>query len=221
MPAQCIANHQDDEGLMTDFSFVMTMFFLLLGPIKIIPAFARLTRDAEPHFKRDVAVKATLFAAVICAIVALLTGNFVAKYQLSLPAIQITGGLILLLAALSSIFPRRETTTAPGKRPSALQLALSPMASPVIVTPAGIAAIMVIVLLTAHDPGSNRMIATALAIVMVLNFLVMFFNDLIVRFPGLTVVLQLFGVVLVVVQVALAVQAMIYAFTRLGVFVQQ
>ena len=201
---------------MADFSFIMTIFFLLLGPVKIIPAFARITRDSELSLKRGLAIKATVLATAICAIVALLTESFVDKYQLSLPAIQITGGLILLISALTTLFPRRESSAPVGKQPSAWQLAMSPMATPVIVTPAGIAAIMIFVLLTERGaeqaPGGYQVIFLALAIVMALNFLVMYVNDLILRIPGLLLVLQLFGSVLVVVQGALAVQALLYGY---------
>lgn len=204
---------------MLDFSFVMTIFFLLVGPVKIIPAFARLARGSQPGFKRSVAVQGALFAAIICALVVGLTQSFVAKYQLSIASLQITMGLVLLISALGSIFPRREAPAPAAKQPGSTQLALAPLASPVIVAPAGVAAIMVAVLLGAGDPAAFRIIATALAIVMAMNLLVMLFNDLIVKIPGLMLVLQLLGTVLIVVQVALAVQELIYAFTRLGVFV--
>jgi multiple antibiotic resistance protein len=86
----------------------------------------------------------------------------------------------------------------------------------VIVTPAGIAAIIVFELLAAQIPGSERTIVTSLAVVMALNFLVMFFNGAIVKIPGLGLGLQLLGTVLVVVQVALAVQVLLISLEALG-----
>jgi multiple antibiotic resistance protein len=144
-----------------EFSFVITIFFLLLGPIKIIQPFARLTRSAEPRFKQNVALRAALCATVICAAVFLLAENFVANYHLSVPALQIAAGLILLISALNLIFPRPQGSATAGKEGTAFQLALSPLATPVIVTPARVAAIMVFVLarpavcrrLSDHRPG--------------------------------------------------------------------
>jgi multiple antibiotic resistance protein len=49
-----------------------------------------------------------------------------------------------------------------------------------------------------------------------LNLVVMLFNDLIVKIPGLMVVLQLAGFVLVVVQLVLSIQVLIFGFARLG-----
>lgn len=201
---------------MTDFSFKMTIFFLLLGPVKIIPAFARLTRGADSGYKRTAAVWAAVFATVICAIVVLQARSFASQYQLSVPALELSGGIILLLSALALIFPRPEPDVAAVDRPSAVRLGLSPLATPIVVTPAGVAAIMVFVLLAAGNPAALRSIGTAIAIVMVLNFLVMFFIDLVLKLPGLMLVLQMLGSILAVVQVALAVQEFINAFARLG-----
>ena len=202
---------------MIDSAYVSTIFFLLLGPIKIIPVFAKITSDADPRFRRELAIKGTLVATVICAIVVLGARTFVAKYQLGLDAVRISGGLILLISALNAIFPRHENAAPAGAPRSALQVALSPLASPVIVTPAGIAAIILFELLVAQIPGGERTIVTALAVVMALNFLVMFFNGVITKFPGLGLVLQLMGTVLVVVQLALAVQVLLISLEALGI----
>lgn len=201
---------------MIDASFVLTIFFLLLGPIKILAPFARLTRDAEPRFGRELAVRGTLAATVICALVVVLSETFVANYRLSVDAVRITGGVILLISALKAVFPRGESSAASDAPRPPRQLAISPLATPVIVTPAGIAAMMLFVLLAEQIPGGYQTIVGGLVAVMVLNFLVMFFNHPIVKLPGLMVGLQLVGTVLTVVQVALAVQVLLAVFRALG-----
>jgi hypothetical protein len=35
---------------MEEFSFVFTVFFMLLGPIKLIPSFAGVTRGTDVQF---------------------------------------------------------------------------------------------------------------------------------------------------------------------------
>lgn len=42
---------------MEQISFIF-IFFILLGPIKLIPSFAGLARQADGPFKRDVAIRA-------------------------------------------------------------------------------------------------------------------------------------------------------------------
>ncbi|WP_051469976.1 MarC family protein [Fischerella sp. PCC 9605] len=85
--------------------FIFTIFFLTLGPIKIIPAFANLTQAMELKFKRELAIKGIAIATAICLYVFLLGRNLVDKYHISLEAIEIAGGLVLLISALNGIFP--------------------------------------------------------------------------------------------------------------------
>ncbi len=202
---------------MDDFSFVMTIFFMLIGPIKLIPAFARLTGDADRRFKRAVALRAALIATAICAVVAVVGQSLVSKYRLSVESLQITGALVLLISALNTIFPRSRSKTLARKKPTARQLALAPLSTPMIVPPVGVAAILVFVMLTPIYPGIYQAVAISLATMMVLDFLAMFFNDLIVKIPGVIPLLQLLGAVLVVVQIAFAIQVALNAFESLGV----
>ena len=60
---------------MEQFPFIFTTFFMLLGPIKLIPAFAGLTQGADVRFKRSVAIRGTVIATVLCVFVALAGGN--------------------------------------------------------------------------------------------------------------------------------------------------
>ena len=63
----------------------------------------------------------------------------------------------------------------------------------------------------------NAVVAQVLVGLMVLDFLVMFFIDQIVRLPGVLLVLNVFGAILVFIQVALALEILLIAFRNLGV----
>ena len=56
---------------MEQLAFIFTTFFMLLGPVKLIPAFAGLTQGADIQFKRSVAIRGTVIAAALCVFVAL------------------------------------------------------------------------------------------------------------------------------------------------------
>jgi multiple antibiotic resistance protein len=200
------------------FSFVFTIFFMLLGPLKLIPAFAGLTRGAEARFKRDVAIRATTIALVLCAFVALAGGTLLGKYRISLDALRIGGGLVLLIAALLVIFQKSQPPTPGPGTPTALQLAASPLAVPVIVPPAGVAAILIFMMLAPQTPGMMQAVAICLVTIMALDYLVMAFIDQILKTPGLALVLTVLGSVLVFVQVCLGLQMILVALTSLGAF---
>ena len=202
---------------MMKASFVFTILFMLLGPIKIIPGFLKLTQGAPRSFKREVAIKAALIASAIVAVVSLLGTNMLAKYGISLDGLRLAGGLVLLISALKLTFPDPEQSSTDGPMPTALQLAISPVALPLIVPPAGIAAVLIFTTLASTTPGMNAVVAQVLVALMALDFLVMFFIDPIVRLPGVLLVLNVFGAILVFIQIALALELLVIAFRGLGV----
>ena len=202
---------------MGQFSFMFTVFFMLLGPIKLIPSFSRVTRDADSQFKRSVAIWAALIASALCAFVALAGETLLGKYHISIDALQISGGLVLLVAALQVIFQRVQPPSLSSGKPTSIKLAASPVAVPSIVPPAGVAAILMFMMPSPQYPGAPQAVAICLATMMVLDFLVMYFIDLVMKTPGLMVVLTVLGSVLVFVQAGLAIQILLVAFRSLGI----
>ena len=196
-------------------SFVFTVFFMLLGPIKVIPAFFKLTHGATPAFKREVAIKAALLASGLwrrsrCS---------EPGWWRPMPFLSMACGSREVGAAhvgAEDHVSCAEPSNTDASKPTALELAMSPLAVPLIVPPAGIAAILIFVGLAPKSPGIELVIPLALVAMMALNFLVMFFIDQIVRIPGLMLVLQVFGAILVFIQVALAVEILMIAFKGVG-----
>jgi multiple antibiotic resistance protein len=152
----------------------------------------------------------------MCVAIGLLARSLVAKYHLAVPTLQLAGGLVLLIWSLNAIFGHSDAAAKAHSDASAVQVALSPLATPMIMTPAGVAAVMVFVLL-AGGPDGYQIVASALALVMAMNFLVMFYNDRIVNRRWLLVPLQLLGAVLAVAQLAFAVQVILNALHAIGV----
>jgi multiple antibiotic resistance protein len=203
---------------MEQFSFTFTIVFMLLGPIKLIPLFGRLTHGADSQFKRDVAIRAVAIAAGLCVLVAVVGTTLLGKYHISLDALRIAAGLVLLIAALQVIFAEAHPLSPATDTPTALQLAASPIAVPGIVPPAGVAAILIGMMLAQADPGMRYAVAISLAIVLALDLLVMVFIDRVLKTPGLAIASTVVGSVLVFVQVGLAIQIMLLALKDLGLF---
>jgi len=203
---------------MDQFSYIFTIFFMLLGPVKLIPSFAGLTRGANDRFKRDVAIRSAVIASVLCAFVALAGKTLLGKYRISIDALRISGGLVLLIAALQIIFQKAQSSSPSSGSSTAIQLAASPVAVPIIVPPAGVAAILIFMMVAPQYPGMTQVVAICLATMMVLDFLVMCFIDRVIKMPGLMIVLTVLGSVLVFVQVGLAIEMILNALKNLGVF---
>ena len=180
---------------------IFTLLFLMIGPFKVIGPFAKMTEHAETKLTNQIAVQATLFAVLGVLLASFLGENILDNFGIPVPILALTGGLILFLVALSNVIqtytpaPETENQTIPT-----IRMALHPLAFPTIVTPYGIAAVIV---LMSISPGLHeKLIIGAIVIgIMVLNLIAMILTRYIGKF--LFLFLSILGSVLAVVQVAL------------------
>jgi small neutral amino acid transporter SnatA (MarC family) len=198
---------------------VFTLLFLMLGPFKIIGPFLKVTRSADARLTRRIAVFATMFSALALLIAGVLGESFLSTYGIPLPILALAGGIILFLVALKTVLeqfappdPHADEARVPPE--AAMKVALSPLAFPTIVTPYGIAALVVFLAFSQSLEGRLSIGAVVIAI-MVLNLIVM----LVARrlLPMLSIVMPIFGAVLGIVQVALGLQVINNALQTLGV----
>jgi multiple antibiotic resistance protein len=196
---------------------MLAFFFLLLGPIKIVGPFVKLTRGAEPRFCRQLAVRGILLAAGALGAAAIVGERFLDNFRIGVPVLAITGGLVLFLAALDTVMQQfRGAAGADAKdTPLSLSLAVSPLAFPTIVTPSGIAAVIIFVTLS-PDPGGKATIGLLLLAILLVDLLAMLYARAILKW--LTLPLYILGVVLGVVQVALGLNIILVNLSRIGVF---
>lgn len=217
---------------MRDPAYVFTIFFLTLGPLKIIPVMAAATAGLAWRDVAALAVKAGLLATAI-ALAIFWGGNYVvASWRVSVEAIAIAGGLLLFVTALKTItsFSLAEMPPAapaadaanravPGWRTLFGLLerpVLSPIVIPATITPIGVVALFYFAAATHGDPAFQGAILLVLLQIMALNFLAMLFAGPILRAIGLPV-LQAIGWVMSALQAALAIQIILGALRRLNV----
>lgn len=156
----------------------------------------QLAGQGDTQFARRLAL---LFAAVIGE-------RSMRQYYVSEPVLAIAAGIILFLVALKTIMEQfRSTVPAPQQNlePS-LGLAISPLAFPAIVTPYGVAAVIICMALT-PDFLTKGAIFGALFCLMLVNLAGMLFAKKILKYAGM----QLLGMVVGVIQVALGLQIVV------------
>jgi multiple antibiotic resistance protein len=178
------------------------ILFLMLGPFKIFGPFVKITKNADPALTRKIAARAILFSIIALALTAFLGENMLKKYGIPVPILALTAGIILFLVALLNIihqFNPPETHEERAGNPS-LAVAMNPLAFPIIVTPYGIAAVIVFTALS-PDLNGRLMVGAMVGGIMVLNLLIMLFAKFL--FKPLTLILPILGAVLGVIQVAL------------------
>lgn len=192
------------------FSQIFTFLFLMLGPFKIIGPFAKMTQGAEASEARKFALHGIVFASLALFLAGLLGEKLLGNFGVSLPVLALTGGILLFHVAITGIFNQGEPPKPPTGDQAVLLpgMAITPLAFPTIVTPYGIAALIVFIALQ-HDLNGKMMIATMLLGVMVLNLLAMLFAQQILKKLGW--LLQLLGAVLGIIQVALGLNIIVHA----------
>jgi multiple antibiotic resistance protein len=187
---------------------VFTLFFVTLGPIKLLMPFAKRTRDVPPAAQRQIAVRAFIIATIVIAVGGLIGQRTLEKWHISVPALVVAAGIILFVVALKQVLLQYDP---PGSDVDPLPA--SPMAAairlvfPLVITPYGIAAVIML-LAESGDAARTTMILGILVGVMVLDLLAMLFARKLLVGP-VVLVLQLLATVLAVLQVALAVQFML------------
>jgi len=186
---------------------IFILFFVTLGPFKLLGPFEQQTRDLSSTALRGIAVRAFAIALIAVIVGGTLGTALAAKWRISVPAIEIATGLTLFLVAIRLVLAAYEPVPAPQPLPEAPMAAALRLTFPLVVSPYGIAALIAL-LASTDDPATIRATYVILVVVMVLNLLAMFYARSMMR--GLTLlVLQVLGSVLGVLQVALAVQIII------------
>jgi small neutral amino acid transporter SnatA (MarC family) len=200
---------------------IFTMLFLMLGPIKILMPFVNMTRGSGAAFRRRLATRAVLFSAAALAVAGLLGRGMLENFNISVPVLALTGGLVLFLVALQTVLQQATgpARSKPDEPPSGLHLAFSPLAFPTIVTPYGIAAVIVFAALAQNDYEAKSVVAAVVLLILTLDWLAMLFAETILRWVGTT--LQVFAVVLGVTQIALGLQVIMHSLSMIGVFVER
>lgn len=182
---------------------VFVFLFMMLGPLKIIPPFAQITRAADNALAMKIAALATLFSSAALLVAALVGESQLNSYGIPVPVLALAAGIILFLVALTNILnqfgPPAPPANADGGPPS-LKVAMSPLAFPIIVTPYGLATLVVLLALS-PDRESQMTIGALTAGIMVLNFVVMIASRHMMSF--LSIVLPILGAVFGVIQVSL------------------
>jgi multiple antibiotic resistance protein len=196
---------------------IFTLLFLMLGPFKIIGPFAQLTKNADDALARRIAWVALLSASATLLLAAFVGRSLLESYRIPVPVMALSGGLVLFLVALKNllqqfeIHPETDRSEAP---PPDLKVALMPLAFPIIVTPYGIAALVVLMALSA-DTESRLQVGGIVVAIMLANLGIMMLARKILPIMG--IVLPILGAVLGVVQVALGLQIIRNALSTMGI----
>lgn len=202
---------QASSGYILTTANAMLLFFIMLGPVKILAPFYRSTATMEPRAVRRMAIKVAVISAITLLVAGIVGSAMMQQWRISIPVMELTGGIVFLLVALKQVMEQYgDPAPAAGTEPRLMHLVF-----PIVVTPYGIAALIALMALSGDTSRSTTLLGGVMAI-MAINLVAMMFVRQVMRGIG-PLVLQIFGAVLAVQQVALALQLVVVALKGMGV----
>jgi multiple antibiotic resistance protein len=189
------------------FGTVFVTLFVIMDPPGVIPVFLGLTAGRTTAERRRMAFQAVLTSFLVITVFAVAGETLLRYLGISLPALQLAGGLLLLIVALQLLTGQHDV--APSGN-AAANIAMVPLGTPLL---AGPGAIVATILFVREAEGSSPdIIALGLAIVAVhvTLWLSMRYSVLIIRVikeSGVVLISRIAGLLLSAIAVELVADA--------------
>jgi multiple antibiotic resistance protein len=195
--------------MLNSFLVALATLFATVGVADIAFIFAALTKDNTPAERFTIATRGVSIATVILLVFGLIGNAVLDLFGITIPALRIAGGVLLLLIAIDMVFARHSgavstTTEEEVEARQRTDIAVFPLAMPLLSGPGAISA-MVLLSTGAHNGVEYGLIFVALLLIMLAAWATLLLAIPIQRLLGITglaVVSRMVGILLA----ALAVQ---------------
>lgn len=172
------------------FGEVFVTLLVIMDPPGNVPIFLSVTRRLSPAERNRAAMIAVATAFLVIALFAL-AGELVLDYlNVSLPALQGAGGLLLLLVSLQLLTGQEQGGAEAAEPEQRTSIAMVPLGTPLLAGPGAIAATIVFVS-RAEGTAEWMVIQLGILSVVVVSWLALRFSGLILRLIRSTGVLLL------------------------------
>ena len=197
------------------FTEVLVTMLVIMDPVGNVPIFLSVTRRLSPRSRNRAALVAVATAAAVIGAFAIIGRQVLDYLDVSVPALQGAGGLLLLLVALE-LLTGSESDEADALDPDDhVGVAMVPLGTPLLAGPGAIVATIVFVG-RADGAGDRGLIALAVLGVLVAVYLGMRFSGLLIRVlrnSGILLLSRIAGLLLAAIAVQMLADAVI-AFAR-------
>ena len=120
---------------------VFVTLFVIMDPLGTIPVFLSLTAGRAPATVKRAAWQAVVVSFLVITLFALFGHGILRYMNISIPALQAAGGLLLLLVALELLMGDDKAPMSSGET----NVALVPLGTPLLAGPGAIVAVMLFV----------------------------------------------------------------------------
>lgn len=184
------------------FGSVVVTFFVIMNPIGIIPIFLAMVGGRTTREAHRLAWQAAATSFAVICVFAVFGERILGYLGISLPALRVSGGLLLLLVALQLLFSGEVSV---GASEDDANIALVPLGTPLLAGPGAIVAAILLVR-DSSSPADLVAIGAGIVAIHLVIWLVLRFSTVIIdllRPAGVTVVSRIAGVLLAAIAVQL------------------
>lgn len=155
----------------------LSAVFFVIDPLASLPIFLSITSGDSAAARRRTAARAAFAAWVMLSTFAVAGGLIFRAFGISLGAFKVAGGLMLLLMAIDMMrahtSPTRTTTEEQDESRARDDIAIFPLAIPMLAGPGAIATVMVLMSRADWRPGATIAVFVAVTITCVAAWLLM------------------------------------------------
>lgn len=201
----------------TNLIDIFLVIFIGMGPIKVLLVYLGATQGVSKELQRKVAQKTVLVATVLAILLLVAGAIFMKILHFTTGALNIAGGLILLLLALNMVLApvKKDEQGAVLDEKALMSMAIYPLGMPLLLNPVGIVSLTVFSAET-QDLLQLGIIAAMVLLVAVIDFgafLASHRLDKYLTHERIVLLEKLLGILLA----ALAVQMMLNGLAELGI----
>jgi multiple antibiotic resistance protein len=206
-------------------SFALLTFsavFFVVDPFAAIPLFLVITQGDSPEKRRKAALKAAVVTTITLLAFAATGGLIFRLFGITLGAFKIAGGILLFLVALDMMRAQRSPTrSVPEEEREGIvkeDVAVIPLAIPVLAGPGAIATVTVLMSDAWKTPGRAAIVVACILLTGLLTFLLLRAATRLERAlkqTGLNILNRLMGLLLAAVAVQFVVNGVLDSFPTL------
>ncbi|MFC7338367.1 MarC family protein [Haloferula chungangensis] len=196
-----------------EFATIILAFFAIMNPIANTPIFVALTDGLDSSTRRNIAIRALILAFVLISAFAIGGNMLFEAFGITLSALRISGGILVGLVGFHLLQGETSTVHTPKSAASgtttdsALSIAITPLALPILAGPGTIATAM------SFSAGSSFSVSlqviAAFGIVCLLTLVCFLGGEKLVVFLGrsaIKVITRLMGLILTVIGIQMLIE---------------
>lgn len=211
------------KALIGDTLTIFMGLFAIMNPIANAPVFMALTEDETAEMRKQIAMRALLLSFVLIVVFVVAGQLIFSVFGITLAAFQIVGGVLIALIGYNMLQGQKSAVQHPsvtdpdGGVSTALSVATTPLAIPILAGPGTIATAMNF----AGTGGMIKVIITiaASAVLCVITYIAFLSGNTLLKFlghNGLNVITRVMGLILAVIGVQMLIAGIAGAVHTVG-----